>query len=46
MDWEISKSMVVINPARHVKSPTKFLTSQMRLNIDAVKLVREIREDF
>ena len=31
---------------RKVKDAVKFLTSQTELDIDAVKLIREVREDF
>ncbi len=46
VEWNIVKSMVIVDVARKIKNPVKFLTSQIRLNIDAVKLVRESREDF
>jgi hypothetical protein len=29
-----------------IKDPVKFLTSQINLDLDAVKLVKESREDF
>ena len=31
---------------KKIKDPTKFLTSQVKLDIDAVKLVRKVREEF
>lgn len=46
VEWCIVKGMVVVDVARKVKEPVKFLTSQIRLDIDAVKLVKEAREDF
>ena len=29
-----------------IRNPVSFLTSQIKLDLDAVKLVRETREDF
>ena len=46
VEWHIVKSMVVVDTPRKIKDPVKVLTSQIKLNIDAVKLVREAREDF
>jgi len=46
VEWNIVKGMVVVDVARKVKNPVKFLTSQIKLNLDAVKLVKESREDF
>lgn len=46
VEWSIVKGMVIVNTPRKIKNPTKFLTSQIKINVDAVKLVRESREDF
>ncbi|MBI2971557.1 MAG: AbrB/MazE/SpoVT family DNA-binding domain-containing protein [Candidatus Aenigmarchaeota archaeon] len=46
VEWSVVKSMVIVDVARKVKNPVKFLTSQTKLDIDAVKLVKEAREDF
>jgi len=46
VEWHVIKGMVVINRPERVKNPVEFLTSQIKLNLDAVKLVREAREDF
>ena len=46
MEWNIVRGMIVVDVARKVKNPVDFLTSQIKLNIDAVKLVKESREDF
>ncbi len=36
-----------INPKhRKLKHPVSFLTSQIKLDLDAVELVKEAREDF
>lgn len=29
-----------------IRNPVRFLTSQIKLDLDAVELVREAREDF
>jgi len=44
--WHVVKGMVVMDTHKRVHRPVKFLTSQTKLNIDAVKLVKESREDF
>ena len=44
--WHIVHSLVVVDPHKKISDPVKFLTSQTELNIDAVKLVRETREEF
>lgn len=39
-----NKGMVILEAKREVKNPVKFLTSQIKLDLD--KLVRKAREDF
>ncbi len=46
VEWCIIKGMVVVDVTRKIKHPVKFLTSQIKLDIDAVKLAKEAREDF
>ncbi|MBI4014930.1 MAG: type II toxin-antitoxin system PrlF family antitoxin [Candidatus Aenigmarchaeota archaeon] len=46
VEWGIVKGMVVLNTPRKFKDPVKFLTSQIKTDIDAVGLVRKGREDF
>jgi len=46
VEWNIVKSMVIVDVARRIQNPVKFLTSQIRLNLDAVKLHLKSREDF
>ena len=46
VEWHVVRSMIVLHKKEDVKDPVKFLTSQIKLDIDAVKLVREAREDF
>jgi len=46
VEWHIVKGMVVVDTPKRIKNPVKFLTSQINLNIDAVKLVRRARDDF
>lgn len=46
VDWYVMKGMVVIDVNRKIKNPVDFLTSQIKLNFDAVRLVKETREDF
>ena len=46
VEWHIVKSMVVVESPMRIKDPVKVLTSQIKLNVDAVKLLKEAREDF
>ena len=46
VEWHVVKEMVIVDTSKKVENPVKFLTSQIKLNIDANKLVREVREDF
>lgn len=45
VDWHTLKGMVIVDVKKIVKDPVKFLTSQIKCNIDAVKLVRSTREE-
>ncbi len=46
VEWHIVKGMVVVDSARKIEHPVKFLTSQIKIDIDAVKLVKEARADL
>lgn len=46
VEWHVVKSMVVVDKPRKIKDPVKFLTSQIKLDLDAVRLVRSVREEF
>lgn len=46
VEWHVVRGMVVVDAPRKVKNPVKFLTSQIKLDLDAVKLAREVREEF
>ena len=46
VQWNIVKEMVVVDVAGKMEKPVEFLTSQIKMDKDAVKLVREAREDF
>lgn len=47
VEWHTLKGMVVVKTKKKIKDPVKFLTSQgVNLNLDAVKLVKKIREEF
>ncbi len=46
VEWNVIKTMVIVNTKKKMKDPVKFLTSQIKLNLDAVKLVKEAREEF
>lgn len=44
--WHIVKGLVVLDTHKKVAHPVKFLTSQTKLSMDAVRLVKESREEF
>jgi len=44
--WHIVRNLVVVDTHKKVKDAVKFLTSQTELDVDAVKLIKEAREDF
>ena len=44
--WEIVKSLIVVQPVKKIKDPVGFLTSQIHASLDAVKLVKEAREEL
>ncbi len=46
VEWHIVKSMVVVDAPIKVKNAVEFLTSQTKLDIDAVKLIRRTRDEF
>ena len=46
VEWNTVKGMVIIDVKKKIKDPVNFLISQIKINLDAVKLVRESREDF
>jgi len=38
--------MVIVDVHKKMPNPVKFLTSQVKLDLDLVKLVKETREEF
>ena len=46
VEWYIIQGMVVLRKPVKLEKPVEFLASQTRLSVDAVKLVRETREEF
>ncbi|MFX1519004.1 MAG: AbrB/MazE/SpoVT family DNA-binding domain-containing protein [Promethearchaeota archaeon] len=46
VEWHIVRGMVIVDAAKKIKNPVSFLTSQTTLDLDAVELVKEAREDF
>jgi len=46
VEWHVVKNLVIVETAKKIKNPTKFLTSQIKLDLDATKLVRQTREEF
>lgn len=46
VEWHIVKGMVFVDAMKKMNHPVRFLTSQIKLDLNAVKLVREAREEF
>jgi len=46
VEWHLVKAMAIVDKQRKIKNPTKFLVGQVRLDLDAVELVKRAREDF
>jgi len=46
VEWYVIKGIVVVDTSKKIKHPVNFLTSQVKLDMDAVRLVKEAREDF
>ncbi len=44
--WNLVRGIVTVEASRPVKEAVKFLTSQVTLDRNAVKLIRRIREDL
>src|SRR2546428_950139 len=44
--WHVVKEMVIVDVHKKMTNPVKFLTSQVKLDLDLVKLVKETREEF
>lgn len=46
VEWNIIRGVVMVGTSKKVKNPVKILTSQVRLDMDAVELVHRAREEF
>ena len=46
VEWSIVKGMVIVDTSKKIKRPVQFLTSQIKLSLDAVKLAKESRDEF
>lgn len=44
--WHTVRSFVVVDTHKKVPDAVKFLTTQTRLDVDAVWLVKKVREEF
>ena len=45
VEWHIVRGMVVVDAMKKIKDPVKFLTTQTKLDLDMVQLVKEVREE-
>lgn len=46
VEWQLMRQFAVVRASPRVDDPVAFLSSQTRLNIDAVSLVRRAREEM
>ncbi|MBI4043556.1 MAG: AbrB/MazE/SpoVT family DNA-binding domain-containing protein [Candidatus Diapherotrites archaeon] len=47
ISWHVVKASVIVDAPKKIKNPTRALTGMgIHLNVDAVKLVREVRENL
>ncbi len=46
LEWHLLKTVVVVNAKPAIKDPIKVLLSGPRIRVDAVKLVKEAREEL
>lgn len=46
LEWHVVRGMVVVDTVKKIRDPVKFLTSQIKLDLSAVKLVKKAREEF
>lgn len=44
--WHVVKELVILDTHKKIKNPVEFITSKIKLDLDAVKLVNESRDDF
>jgi len=46
VEWYMVKGFAIVDNSKKIKDPVSFLTSQIKLDLDAVELVKKSREDF
>jgi len=46
VEWHLVKAMAIVQKDRKIKNPAQFLVGQVKLDLDAVQLVKRAREDF
>ena len=46
VEWYMVKGFAIVDTPEKIKDPVSFLTSQIKLDFDAVELVKKSREDF
>ena len=44
--WHTLRGMVILDVHKKIKNPVRFLTSQMRESISAVRLVKQVRDEI
>ena len=46
VEWYVMRGRAMLEAPRKIQKPTKFLTGQIKLGVDAVELVRKAREEL
>ncbi len=46
VEWHIARGMVIIDVTQKIKNPVEFLRKQIKMNKDAVDLVKEARDEM
>jgi len=46
VEWYAMRGRAMLEAPRKIPKPTKFLTGQIKLGVDAVELVRKAREEL
>jgi len=45
VEWHVVRGMVIVDAAKKIKDPIKFLTTQIQLDLDMVEIVRGVRDE-
>lgn len=46
LEWHVVRGITIVHKRKRIKDPLKVLTSQVKADVDMVKLIREMREEM